>query len=216
MDLQGNLTRFHSEVGFESSRNPNSREASFDYCFGHFQAFRHESTRGDLATPEQLETSCLHLGFYLASWGMYRGSTQLSRRSARHLVPIVEEIVNTDTPVWRIDLNTYTDDAIALLVDTAHRIRCANGGMTDTLVTKIMLGVFGCVPAFDQYFRRGFGCYRFSAEALKRIGEYYSQNAAAIDACRIPVLDFITGQPTSRLYPRAKMLDMAFFVEGRS
>jgi hypothetical protein len=29
---------------------------------------------------------------------------------------------------------------------------------SDTLVTKTMQGVFGCVPAFDRYFRIGFGC----------------------------------------------------------
>lgn len=36
-----------------------------------------------------MEVSCLHLGFYLASWGMLRGSSDLLQRSARHLVPLM-------------------------------------------------------------------------------------------------------------------------------
>lgn len=48
---------------------------------------------------------------------------------------------------------------------------------SDVLVTKIMLGVFGCVPAFDRYIKDGFGspaegmpALTFGAEALHRIG----------------------------------------------
>jgi hypothetical protein len=35
-----------------------------------------------------------------------------------------------------------------------------------------------------------------------------------IDGHRIPTLDFDTGRSTSRLYSRAKVIDMIFFVEG--
>jgi len=35
-----------------------------------------------------------------------------------------------------------------------------------------------------------------------------------IDGNRIATLDFDTGRPTSRLYSRAKVIDMTFFVEG--
>ena len=31
------------------------------------------------------------------------------------------------------------------------------GGMSDVLVTKVMLGVFGNVPAFNTYFKAGAG-----------------------------------------------------------
>jgi hypothetical protein len=35
-----------------------------------------------------------------------------------------------------------------------------------------------------------------------------------IDQLRQPTLDFATGQPTTRLYTRAKIVDMIFFIEG--
>lgn len=43
----------------------NSRSRSWDYCYNYFQ---------DHPEPTQdLERSCLQLGYYLASWGMLRG-----------------------------------------------------------------------------------------------------------------------------------------------
>jgi hypothetical protein len=158
--------------------------------------------------------SCLQLGFYLASWGMYRGSTQLIKKSARHLVAVVKEIAKADSTLWDIDLDTYTEDNIKLLQEAASGIRRANGGMTDTLVTKIMLGVFGNVPAFDQNFKRGFKPGTFGPTSLSKIGAFYKENVSDIDQCIVHTLDFLTGRPTSRIYTKAKVLDMAFFVAG--
>ena len=41
----------------------------------------------DLTAPEQLDTTALHLGFYLANWGMFRGSSGLLQNSNLALVP---------------------------------------------------------------------------------------------------------------------------------
>jgi hypothetical protein len=51
-------------------------------------------------------------------------------------------------------------------------------------------------------------------KALKKIAEFYSDNAEVIERHRVPTLDFLTGQPTARCYSRAKVIDMIFFVEG--
>jgi hypothetical protein len=77
-----------------------------------------------------------------------------------------------------------------------------------------MLGVFGCVPAFDRYFREGFGASTFGPKALSAIGTYYRMNAETIEACRVPTIDFATGEPTIRQYTAAKVVDMVFFIEG--
>ena len=42
---------------------------------------------------------------------------------------------------------------------------------SDILVTKTMLGVFGCVPAFDRFFVDGFGASTLCRKALVKIGE---------------------------------------------
>jgi hypothetical protein len=103
------------------------------------------------------------------------------------------------------------------VMDVRTRIRAAfPRAQSDILVTKIMLGVFGSVPAFDGYFKKGSGLSTFSRGALQRLGEFYDKNAEAIDRHRVPTLDFDSGRPTRRLYTRAKVIDMIFFEEGRS
>jgi len=85
---------------------------------------------------------------------------------------------------------------------------------SDILVTKTMLGVFGCVPAFDRYFRLGFGCQTLCSGALVRIGTFYREDQAATDAHRVFTLDLDSGRNTDRRYSRAKIIDMNFFQEG--
>jgi hypothetical protein len=46
------------------------------------------------------------------------------------------------------------------------------------------------------------------------VEEFYRANAPIIDQLRPPTLDFATGRPTTRLYTRAKVVDMIFFIEG--
>src|SRR5687767_12024158 len=91
------------------SRKPSTRYASFDYCFNYFQEHRERGALGELHRGEALQLSCLHLGFYLASWGMLRGSSDLLRRSVRHLIPLVEVIATSPPEVWETDANAYGD-----------------------------------------------------------------------------------------------------------
>ena|SRR5215471_10384220 len=115
---------------------------------------------------------------------------------------------------WEFDahcLATHTPDVLAL----SRRVRRAfTIPASDILVTKTMLGVFGCVPAFDRYFRLGFGCQTLCSGALVRIGTFYREDQAATDAHRVFTLDLDSGRNTDRRYSRAKIIDMNFFQEG--
>ncbi|SFR28413.1 hypothetical protein SAMN04488564_113261 [Lentzea waywayandensis] len=208
VDIEATVDRYFHD------RDPSARYTSFDYCFNHFQ--QHRTEVAAWGEPTGMEVSCLQLGFYLASWGMLRGSSGLLRRSARHLVPLIETLADAPAEVWDLDLDGYDRDGIDLVLRTALDVRRALRPVeaSDTLVTKVMLGVFGCVPAFDTYFMKGFGVSTFSRRSLRRVGEFYRANASIIDQQRQPTLDFTTGQPTTRLYTRAKVVDMIFFIEG--
>ena len=216
MDLDVNLQRYLYGASATSGRNPDARYTSFDYCFNYFQSFRESGNLAGLASTENIQLGCLQLGFYLASWGMLRGSAELLQKSARHFVPLIEAIATTEARVWEIDADRYTESNIEALLALARTLRRANGGMSDILVTKVMLGVFGSVPAFDTNFQRGFGVTTFGAKALRKVGAFYAENAELLDKYRVSTLDFVTGKPTKRLYTRAKVIDMAFFIEGMS
>ncbi len=60
---------------FKLKSNPDDRYTSFDYCYNYFR------TTNDL--NQDIEKSCLVLGFYLASWGMFRGSSFLLQHSIK-------------------------------------------------------------------------------------------------------------------------------------
>jgi hypothetical protein len=207
VDIKGNLDAFLCR------RSPAVRYASFDYCFNYFQDARDGQETGGLASGDQLELSCLHLGFYLASWGMMRGS--LHGRSLRELVPVVQAIADEPRATWELDVPGYPETGIAAVLALGDRIRTAyTFTASPVLVTKTMLGVFGCIPAFDRFFRLGFGGATLDHATLTKISDFYTANKGALHAMPIRTLDFTTGQDTPRCYTQAKIIDMIFFQEG--
>lgn len=87
---------------------------------------------------------------------MYQGSTFLLTRSPRTYIPLVEWIDTCDPGLWTIDVDDYSSDNIALLVEAYEDIRkalCLGKRAHSTLVTKIMMGISGNVPAYDRFFR---------------------------------------------------------------
>lgn len=208
VDIEANLK------AFLGARRPGARYASFDYCFNYFQDAYAAREADRLADEDRLMLSCLQLGYYLASWGMMRRRTGLLQRSLRELVPVVEAIAAEPVGTWELDVSSYPECAPEVIA-LGRRLRKAyTVSASDTLVTKTMLGVFGCVPAFDRYFRSGFGCSTFCKPALDRISEFYQENRAMVDGQRVYTLSFNSMRETERLYPKAKVIDMIFFQEG--
>ena len=196
-------------------RLPTSRPASFDYCYNYFQTFRERGDTAAFADDNYLHESCLQLGFYLASWGMLRGSSELLRRSLRYYVPLVKALAEMSEDVWNLDVPRYDKDSLLLLLESVRKVRGAfEHRATDTLVTKIMLGVFGCVPAYDTDFRRGLGMYTLGTPSLMCVRAFYDEHAREIEASRPRTLDFSTGEESERRYPVAKVIDMVL-VQGK-
>ncbi len=81
---------------FLSKLNPDDRYVSFDYCYNYFK------TTKDLT--KDVEKSCLVIGFYLASWGMFRGSSFLLQKSVKHFQPAIQYIATLEKSVWNIDV----------------------------------------------------------------------------------------------------------------
>lgn len=218
MDIESNIKLFSGD------RQPERRFASFDYCFNYFQSFWESGNVADIAAAENMLLSCLHLGFYLASWGMFRGSSGLRGRSLKQFEPLVELIAGTPSDVWVIDAHCYSEETCHRLVSIANAIEEAlhypdGAWPTRTLATKIMLGVFGNVPAFDSRVVAGLRKTRltgkFGFRALRDIGRFYDDHREVIEQFRECTLDFATGQPTERRYTRAKVIDEVFYIEGR-
>jgi hypothetical protein len=217
---------------FRNQHRPEWRDSSFDFCFNYFQSFHEVDDVGKLSDGTQMEISCLQLGFYLASWGMYRGGTHILDRSAKFLETVIKEIVKADDDLWQIDLE-YTPANREVITNFGKDLRkkwkaideWPGDQPTDTLITKIMLGVFGCVPAFDTNFVTGFNenaaakvstSHPFNDETLIKVSEWYLDHHSLVDEDPDFTLDINTGKPTQpkRQYPRAKVIDTIFFEYG--
>jgi hypothetical protein len=209
MDIEANLRTYLGQ------RTPTARYTSFDYCYNYFQLHRERGALSELVAGPNLQLSCLQLAFYLASWGMLRASSVLLQRSVKHYVPVIHVIASSPAEIWNVDADCYTEANCRLVLEMAQKIEGAlPDGASDILVTKIMLGVFGCVPAFDTYFKKGFSAWTFSKKSLLRVGKFYVENSDVIERHRVQTLEFDSGMETTRKYTRAKVIDMIFFVEG--
>lgn len=219
MNIEKNITQFIEGNGKNGGKNPNERYASFDYCYNHFQYFRENGCVEKIANKENMQMSCLHLAFYLASWGMLRGSSFLLEKSIKYYEPLIIDISKIDKRIWEIDVDDYTEDNIELLLKCRDMIckSLGNGSkLTDTLTTKIMLGIFSNVPAYDDFFRRGFNVHSFGKKSLRKIAMFYNENKEIIDKYKIHTFDFSTGKETQRKYTKAKIIDMICFMEGQN
>lgn len=221
IDIENSLGVFLGGNGKKNrGRLPDERYASFDYCFNYFQLFKKKNKTSDIASKENLQQSFLHLGFYLASWGMFRASSFLLQKSFRHFSKVIIEISKFDRHIWDIDIDTYSKENIDLLLKAKKVIASALGEenkATDTLTTKIMLGIFGNIPAFDSYFKKHFGSC--TSKNLNSIKAFYEENAEVISkySSNTLTLDFYTGVANEYkvYYTKAKIVDMIGFIEGQ-
>jgi hypothetical protein len=220
MDVTANF------MSYRKYGQPESRYSTYDYCFRHFQQFN--PGRGPASVRfndvAHMETSCLHLGFYLASWGMYRGSSGLLQHSMTSLIPVVLQIVQAGPAIWETDVDVYDEDVVGRLLEFAEALRRAlpkDVSATDTLVTKIMLGTFGNVTAFDVNVRAALraedATAKFGRRALLGLRQVWEAHRLELEAFPpVPVLMFpgtIAGSAPLR-YRKAKLLDMVLFKEG--
>lgn len=205
---------------FQSKNTATDRYASFDYCYYYFRISNSKNIHKDM------EKSCLVIGFYLASWGMLRGSSFLLKHSVKYYEPLVGYISTLDKSVWNIDIDSYTPENIEIILDIYQKCKellIKNGNSDLTLITKTMLGIFGFIPAYDKYFCNTFrsisngdcGYRRCSKKSLLYIHQFYSDNQSVIDSLsnELKVLKF-SGIPSEISYPKAKIIDMYGFTKG--
>lgn len=195
------------------------RLRAWDFLWDHVQSM---PTWKALTSDKNLEKSALHLGFYLANWGMLRGSSQLLNANIKFIEDFTAHIfTGVGEDFWNLTLADFTDDnAVAqeAFDEALIRVRQFEPGRiswTDTLVTKVLLGLWGQCPARDINFKEGFKAFlqeRPYGRQPRTSGRYlvFLNHIRTEEAWRFPV--FRT--PGGNEYPDGKVIDMAFFQYG--
>jgi hypothetical protein len=208
-DISKRIAAYFGKVSAE----PNHRYRSWEHCFRFFRAWRNESR-------SNLDIAALQLGFYLASWGMYRGSSFLLRRDYTVHKRTIEALFSERfAALWgrEIGSNPADEEYADLILQAAGAVRSSYepfGRASDTLVTKILLGTLACLPACDRFFIDGF----------KRTGHQYSSVNALFVKRMVGFCTKFAGelrQEQSRIalasgadYPLMKLADMYFWQIG--
>ena len=193
--------------------DPDGRYRSWEHCYGFFR--KHWR---DLLQVEK--TAALQLGFYLASWGMYRGSSFLLQHTYTAHLPVIRVLASPQfSNLWRRDVGTHDDDVelaatIMALVESVKAAYERFGKPTDTLTTKVLLGTVGCLPACDRYFIQGFRARGSPYSCLNRsfvdrILRFGIDNRLELAALQAMIID-----RGGLRYPLMKLVDMHFWQIG--
>ena len=222
------VKRFHSEGHSEEGGSRCHRYRSWEHCYAHFQE------AGNRRTDEKsLQWASLHLGFYLASWGMYRPSSFLLQKDYFVHTPVVKCLFAPEHQrLWSCDDLIKKRDGefvgeVATLVSevkkayldefrNSHegRIDKTADDVSDTLVTKVLLGTMGCCPAYDRYFVDGSrGRIKplcFNAKSLNGIIGFIGDNLPTL----LQIQEEFAESRGGVRYPLMKLVDMCFWQKG--
>ena len=205
----------------EARANENGRSRSWEHCYRVFRDARTDPS------PD-CDYLSLHLAFYLASWGMYRGSSFLLQKDYKVLVPVVEEILkpeydclfgiacadvrNDDVWAQLKELSDYISDYFDPIRKEVAGREIASS-VSPVLITKILMGTLGCVPAYDRFFQDGVATYKvttqeYSRNSVLKLIDFYEEHNDRLEEAR-------RGMRTDDLiYPQMKLLDMGFWQVG--
>ena len=223
-DIKDQVLKFHKRL----LNDEHHRYKSWEHCYKHFQ------NRGSAKNDQNI--TALHLAFYLASWGMYRGSSFLLQKDYLVHHGVVSELFDPRyEPLWKLDLadKDNDDQNICLIKELADKLKAiykdtikeVDGkakpvNPTDTLITKILLGTMGCSPACDRYFidgyedkgkNKGLKYTRFNKEFLAGVIGFYREHETDFRDVQRDI------EKQSKLqYPIMKLLDMYFWNIGFS
>jgi hypothetical protein len=190
------------------------RYRSWDHCYVHFRQFAAPGPAVDR------RTAALHLAFYLASWGMYRGSSFLLRYDFTVHEAVVDGLTDKRfAPLWEREIGGSRDDGefAPLILDVVEAVRRAYrpyGDATDTLITKVLLGTIGCLPAVDRFFIVGFAASGFkysyvNRNFIGRVIDFCVENANVLKKEQVRIREMGGGH-----YPMMKLIDMYFWQVG--
>ena len=202
--LQWSINDLPAFIEKIKDNNNYDENTSWDICF---EAF---------STPKKNEYHSLHLGFYLASWGMYRGSSQLGKKNYLIHEAAVDIVFKGKykplkcSPSNEVD-KSHIDLIIELKDELANHYAEHQISPTDTLISKIILGTLGCVLAYDRYVVAGLmpRTRTFNKNSLVAIFDFISNNKKTIQYVQNEIKE-----KTGKYYTFMKIVDMYFWKKG--
>jgi len=161
----------------------------------------------DFSLYKDIDYLARSLTIYLASWGMMRGSSKLltdynytiHQKGVEIIIIYLDGL--RDFPKEKTEVSTYVEQVLLAKQEIESYYNNEKGvSTTDTLLTKILLGVSAATPAYDQYFKKFLQENRLTQKLGKK---------SLIEVWNLwfEVKDFLD----NRDYPPMKIIHMAGF-----
>ena len=241
------LSAYDNLIKEKHPGDPDTRYRSWEWCRKAFLEGKKEYWKKgttDKKKKEIIDYLALHLGFYLASWGMYRGSSFLLKRDYKTHIRVVELILDKRYQIlWNIDYSSLKGKDIDNICDLifnkpdgiSHRIKEIYKKKkdffvdlddekedipSDTLVSKLLLGTFGCVPAFDSLLTQGIsafkktGFYKTEKISGKTLPQCFNEKSYKWLVSFAVKYNTIIEKWTRKGYTPMKCIDMFFWQIG--
>ena len=212
------LKKYYTDI----TSDINGRYRSWEHCYYQFATARERAT-----SDADIDFLSLHLAFYLASWGMYRGSSFLLQKSYQVHIPAVRLILSEEYDrLLGIACEQIGDDELALIFELSKKLsayydsvrkslceQAPQNELSHTLITKILMGTLGCVPAYDRFFcagvkETGVSSAMYTRNSIRRLIAFYKSHTEELESAR--------GEMAFEhlLYPQMKIIDMIFWQIG--
>lgn len=198
--------------------HPISRENSWVYCYNAFSQARklRNSNKFDI------DYLSLHLFAYLSSWGMLRNSFMLKTdyKAQKGIVNIIldekyDSLQGINCDDYKHDENIeclfQLKNELSIEYQNIRRNIDGINYVSDTLISKAMLGTLGCVPAYDENFIKGLRSSNisgttFNEKSIKALVNFYCDCEEEFELTR--------EKEIIRNYPDMKILDMYLWQLG--
>lgn len=210
-------TAFYNELQADA----NGRYRSWEHCYKCF----HDARNNPVLDYDYLS---LQLAFYLASWGMYRGSAFLLQKDYKVHIPVVVELLRSPydclfgiacADLRKKEVQEKLSELDGFMAEYYNKIRKSvketevKNKLSTTLITKVLMGTLGCVPAYDRYFINGIkdqgaSTGNYNLQSLLKLVDFYERNFVRLEEARRAFKVY------NLPYPQMKLLDMGFWQIG--
>lgn len=211
------VTAFYKELQIDK----NGRYRSWEHCYKCFHDARNNPSH-------DYDYLSLQLAFYLASWGMYRGSSFLLQKDYKVHIPVVVELLKSQydcllglacSDLRKKEVQEKLFELVAFMTENYDKVRKSvkkcevKNKLSPTLITKVLMGTLGCVPAYDRYFIEGIkdqnvSTGSFNLNSLLKLVDFYEKNTIPLEKARQGLKVY------GMTYPQMKLLDMGFWQIG--
>ena len=204
---------------YKKSRPEHPEILAWSYCYQEFAKFK-----GKNPNEKEKDYLALQITAYLASWGMYRGSSFLPEMNYKIHIKTVEILLRSEySPLWDvfgvpdwtlfqklyIEIKEHYSEQCSRLRDEKARKKNA----TQTLITKILMSTLGCTIAYDRYacralkeLKKGQTC---NEKSITEIFAFYEEEKSEFEALRVSYDEAFNVK-----HPPMKILDVCLWGYG--